>query len=134
MIDQDVRAHDRSERCIMCNRELIGVHDHGVKVVPPPKGPRPVEILKSIYPVWYAASIQAHIDEEIRLADRITELIDTIKALRAEFWPNAILEHHYGGSKNKPHNKLMAGDLVETCTEGYCPDWWKLYKKAGKVI
>jgi len=25
----------------MCNKELIGIHDHGVKVVPSPKGPRP---------------------------------------------------------------------------------------------
>ena len=41
MIDNDTRAHDRSERCVMCNKELIGIHDHGVKVVPSPKGPRP---------------------------------------------------------------------------------------------
>jgi hypothetical protein len=66
----------------MCNRELIGIHDHGVKVVPSPKGPRPPAApprpsatLKSIYPVWYAGSIQAHIDEEIRLADRIEALL-----------------------------------------------------------
>jgi hypothetical protein len=139
----DTLAHPEARRCFMCNKELKDTHDHGVKVVPSPKGPRPVSAIPRPFGLGkYAASIQAHINEEVRLADnnerlqqtikfldnRILELEQTIKELRAIIWPGAILEHHYGGSHNKPHTNLLPGDLVEGCTEGYCPEWWKIYR------
>jgi hypothetical protein len=132
-MDTDTLAHPEAEICMVCKKALKETHDHGVNVVPSPKGPRPVFAIPRPFGLGkYAASIQAHINEEVRLADEIEELKETIKALRAIIWPGAILEHHYGGSHNKPHTNLLAGDLVEGCTEGYCPEWWRVYKLAAQ--
>jgi hypothetical protein len=168
----DVKAHPDAELCMICNKALERKHDpwqghdHGVKVVPSPKGPRPTvsEQLDAIAARYEAeviasnARIAALLEEQtLRWAEsqcsgspkhyggcgchhveentpEVSALKETIKELRAIIWPGAILEHHYGGSKNKPHNGLLPGDLVETCTGGYCPQWWRIYKEAGKIL
>ena len=60
------------------------------------------------------------------------ELLALLREMREALW-NGVIEHHYGGSAEKPHRSVPPGGLITTCIEGYCPAWSALLDRTAAL-